>query len=755
MSCRVVWAALLTVGSTMPCLADEDPVVKAVRPFLDQFCVKCHNEKKDSGGLNILARLDLDTWDTIMRRVELREMPPKKHTQPSDEKRKEFVESVRTELKKLPKVAGHPGRVTMRRLNRVEYNNTIRDLCGITFTPADDFPSDDVGHGFDNIGDVLSLPPILMEKYLAAAEKVVDLMLNGEPAKPEVRRYEAKDLEPTGKAEIKRRNNRSYRHIDTAGGVVVNHEVPRDGEIVIRATAFGAPFPGDRRIEAVRYAFEIDGKRIADHRLPTNTFTGVEAKAKVAAGTRRIAMVLLNPSPDDEKSERRTLGVAAIEIVNPTDPMVRKPDSYFRVMLGDSKNESRDRARIIVANFARRAYRRPVGADEVDRLMKIFDNARNDGESFDSAVGLCLQAVLVSPYFLFRVEPDRPPDRADGSYALNSWEIASRLSYFLWSSMPDEELFRFAEQGKLHDPSVLEQQARRMLHDSKASALVQNFGMQWLNLRNLATVQPSRKEFPIWDEKLREWMRIETEMFLTSIIAENRSILDLLDADYTFVNERLARLYGIPDVKGEEFRRVKLTNRNRGGVLTQASVLTVTSNPTRTSPVKRGKWVLENILGTPPPPPPPNVPELKEDRDSAKIASLRERMQQHRVDPNCATCHERMDTIGFGFENFDGVGGWRETDGEFKIDASGTLPDGSTFQNPAELKAILKREVECFRRCLIEKLLTYALGRGIERHDRSEIERISAAVAADGDRFNRIVVEIVKGDAFRRRVVKK
>ncbi|MCX7701701.1 MAG: DUF1592 domain-containing protein [Gemmataceae bacterium] len=755
MSRWVVCTAFLAVGALETCRGDEDPVAKAVRPFLDQFCVQCHNEKKDSGGLNLQTRLDVETWETIARRVELKEMPPKKHAQPADEQRKAFVASVQSELKKLPVAAGHPGRVTMRRLNRVEYNNTVRDLCGITFTPADDFPSDDVGHGFDNIGDVLSLPPILMEKYLAAAEKVVDLMLNGEPAKPEIRRYEAKDLKPTAQAEVKRRNNRSYRHLDKAGALFVDHEVPWDGEIVIRATAFGAPFPGDRKIEAVKYAFEVDGKRIAEHRLPTNTFTGIEAKAKVSAGTRRIALVLLNPSPDEEKNERRTLGVAAIEIVNPPNPVMRKPDTYFRVMLGDPKDESRERARAILSNFTRRAYRRPPRADEVERLLQIYDSARNDGETFDSSVGLCLQAVLVSPYFLFRVEPDREPDRDDGSYALNSWEIASRLSYFLWSTMPDEELFRLAEQGKLRDPIILEQQTRRMLFDPKAAALVQNFGMQWLNLRNLATVQPSRKDFPVWDEKLREWMRIETEMFLTSIIAENRSILDLLDADYTFVNERLARLYGIPDVKGEEFRRVKLTDRNRGGVLTQASVLTVTSNPTRTSPVKRGKWVLENILGTPPPPPPPDVPELKEDRESAKSASLRERMQQHRADPNCATCHERMDTIGFGFENFDGVGGWRETDGEFKIDASGTLPDGSSFRNPAELKAILKRDVESFRKCLIEKLLTYALGRGVERHDRSEIERISAAVAADGDRFNRIVVEIVKSDAFLRRMGRK
>lgn len=731
--------------------AEPDPVARVAQPFVEQFCLKCHNDKKDSGGLNLRAALEQESWEAIVRRVELKEMPPKKHPQPEDSQRTAFLQAVRSELKKLPPVKGHPGRVTLRRLNRVEYNLTIRDLCGISYTPADDFPSDDVGHGFDNIGDVLSLPPILMEKYLAAAEKVVDLMLNGEPPKPESHRYEANRLQPTAQAELKERGGRKYRHLDKAGAVYVEHDVPREGEILIRATAFGAPFPGDRRLEAVRYAFEVDGRKILEQRLPTNTFTGIEAKTRVTAGKHRIALVFLNPSPDDTKDERRTLGVASLEVVHPPAATSHKPDSYHRVMIGDPKDQSRERAREILAAFGKRAFRRPTRTDEIDRLMKIFDLARNDGEAFDSAVGLCLQTILVSPYFLFRVEPDRSPDRSDGSYALNSWEIASRLSYFLWSSMPDETLFTLAEQGKLRDPVVLEQQAQRMLQDPKAIALVQNFGMQWLNLRNLATVQPSRREYPIWDEKLRNWMRLETELFLESIIKENRSILDLLDADYTFVNERLARLYGIEGVRGEEMRRVTLKDRNRGGVLTHASVLTVTSNPTRTSPVKRGKWVLENILGAPPPAPPANVPELKEDAEAKKSGSLRERMQQHRADPNCATCHERMDTIGFGFENFDGIGAWRELDGGFRIDASGTLPDGASFKNPAELKEILKRDVEAFRRCLIEKLLTYALGRGIERHDRAEIERISQAVAADGNRFNRIVVEIIKSDAFLRR----
>jgi hypothetical protein len=321
--------------------------------------------------------------------------------------------------------------------------------------------------------------------------------------------------------------------------------------------------------------------------------------------------------------------------------------------------------------------------------------------------------------------------------------------------MPDEELFKLAEQGQLRDPAVLDAQVKRMLKDPKIEALVQNFGEQWLNLRNLSSVQPARRDFPLWDDQLRSAMKTETDLFFMSIIREDRSALDFLDADYTFVNGRLARHYGIEGVSGDQFQRVKLTDHNRGGVLTQASVLTVTSNPTRTSPVKRGKWILENILGTPPPPPPPDVPELREDRESRQSGSLRERMQQHRANPNCATCHERMDTLGFGFENFDAIGGWRTTDGKFKIDASGTLPDGKSFATPAELKKLLTDQADPFRRCLIEKLLTYALGRGVGPGDRAEIDRINEAVAADRNRFNRMVLEIVKGDAFRRRTIKK
>jgi hypothetical protein len=432
---------------------------------------------------------------------------------------------------------------------------------------------------------------------------------------------------------------------------------------------------------------------------------------------------------------------------------VKKPDSYFRIMIGQKDVQSRERAREILNAFAKKAWRRPVTRNEIDRLLKLYDLGQKQGESFDKSVELAIQAALVSPHFLFRVEADRPADRPDNSYPLNDWEIASRLSYFLWSTMPDDELFRLAEQGKLRDPAVREAQVRRMLKDPKSFALVEDFADQWLNLRLLQTVQPSKSEYPNYDQALNAAMRKETELFFDCIMREDRSILEFLDADYTFLNERLAKHYGISGVTGEQFRKVKLTDRNRGGVLTQASVLTLTSNPTRTSPVKRGKWILENMLAAPPPNPPPGVPDLKEG-ETALTGSLRQRMEQHRANPNCATCHQKMDPLGFGFENFDGIGAWRTKDGKFPIDASGELPSGQKFNGPAELKSILKSKDEQFRKCLAEKMLTFALGRGLESADKAAVAAISRAVAADGNRFSRVVVEIVQSDAFLRRVRK-
>jgi hypothetical protein len=598
----------------------------------------------------------------------------------------------------------------------------------------------------------------LLEKYLNAAEQVVQRVFEPESKPPVITKVNAKELQSTSKkAELMTiRNNVQAWHLDEAGAIFCNYTAPRAGELVYRVRLVSRHNDKDRD-DRPKLSFRVDGKEVRNQvaNFQPNNPVSLEVRTKVEAGSHRLAVALTNPS--DEKvaeKDRRAIRVVYFEILEPAEPP-KIPDAYFKVMIGSGKDESRDRGRQILANFAARAYRRQVRDDEVNRLMKLFDLAKEQGDSFDKSIGIALQAALVSPHFLFRVEKDRTPDRPDGSYPLNDWEIASRLSYFLWSSMPDEELFRLAEHGKLTDPAVRAGQVKRMLRDPKAFALVENFGGQWLNLRNLQTAQPARYEYSTWDESLRTAMRRETELFFNAVMTEDRSVLEFLDADYTFLNERLARHYGISGVKGDEFRKVKLTDPNRGGVLTQASVLTITSNPTRTSPVKRGKWILENILGTPPPAPPPDVPDLKEGRDVALTGSLRQRMEQHRANPSCATCHERMDPLGFGLENFDGIGGWRKVDGKFTIDASGVLPDGSKFSGPAELKKILLAKNDAFRRCLSEKMLTYALGRGVDAGDRATVERIAAAVKRDGNRFGQLVLEIVNSDAFLRRTVKR
>ena len=406
----------------------------------------------------------------------------------------------------------------------------------------------------------------------------------------------------------------------------------------------------------------------------------------------------------------------------------------------------REAARAIVTQFARRAFRRPVTSEEVERLLRLYDRADHEGERFENCIRLALCRVLVSPHFLFRVELD-PPDAQPGTiYPISEYELASRLSYFLWSSMPDEELLSLAAKGKLRQN--LESQVRRMLQDRKASAFAPNFAGQWLTLRRLAYVSPDPKQFPSFDEELRSAMIRESELFFDAVLREDRSILDLIDADFSFVNERLAKHYGIDGIKGKEFRRVKLP-ANRGGILTQASILTLTSNATRTSPVKRGKWVLDEILNTPPPPPPPNVPELSEEKQLT--GSLRQVMEMHRANALCASCHQRMDPIGFAFENYNAIGAWRDKDGKFPIDPSGVLPDGRSFQGPGELKAILKSKKDLFSRCLAEKMLTYALGRGLEYYDRLAVDKIVGALQENNYRFSTLLLEVVKSEPFQMR----
>jgi hypothetical protein len=463
------------------------------------------------------------------------------------------------------------------------------------------------------------------------------------------------------------------------------------------------------------------------------------------AERRRRFFARFQPREPDDRD--RLLVVKEISFDGPYDPPPPVvPESHKRIMDHGEGLEPREAAREIVARFAMRAFRRPVEAEEVERCLTLYDQSAAAGERFESSVRLALARVLVSPHFLFRVELDPPGAQAGGDYPLGEYELASRLSYFLWSSMPDDELFALAAAGQLR--SQLEPQIERMLASDKSAAFLRSFAGQWLTIRKLDEVSPDPQTFPEFDDELRAAMIHETELFFEAIVREDRSIFDLLDADFSFVNERLAKHYGVEGVAGNEFQRVKLP-ANRGGILTQASILTLTSNATRTSPVQRGKWVLDQLLNTPPPPPPPDVPQLDEGKQLT--GSLRERLEQHRANAICASCHARMDPIGFAFENYDAIGRWRDKDGSFDIDPSGVLPDGEAFKGPAELKAILKGKKDLFRRALAEKMLTYALGRGLEYYDRCAVDKIATALEQNGDKFSTLLVETVKSEPFQLR----
>lgn len=754
-------AALLTSVLAAPSSSPEPPsaeaaeALKVARELFSKYCLECHTGKKSEGRIDLAKLLEQGTtpgnrrrWVRVLDNVEGGLMPPDDYAQPTEEEVEALQVWLDAELEKVD--CGDvvdPGRVTIRRLNRAEYNNTIRDLVGIDFQPADDFPSDDVGYGFDNIGDVLTLPPILMEKYLAAAESIAKraIVVVGEGSGPTAE-YPGKSLPSHGEA-------------------AADHDFPQDATYIIRVRAYGQQAGPD----PARMTVKLDGEALKTFDVEAEADApGVyEIRTKAKAGEHRVAAAFINDyyqpkHPDPKLRGDRNLYVDSLEIEGPLyeegDPL---PESHKRIIFRtpETPDQYHDSASAVIERFMRRAYRRPVTGGEVSKLVRLAEIAREHGDSYERGIQLAVQAVLASPQFLFRVELYRPQrDRRGkviqvaGGAPLNDFEVASRLSYFLWSSMPDEELSSLADSGVLLQPEVLEQQVRRMLQDPKAEAFVENFAGQWLQLRRLKDADPDREQFADFDEPLREAMERESELFFAAIMREDRSLLDFLDSDYTFLNERLAKHYGIPGVEGPEFRRVKLETDQRGGLITQASILTVTSNPSRTSPVNRGKWILEQILGDPPPPAPPEVPLLADDDEGAILSgTLRQRMEQHRSNPSCAACHARLDPPGFGLENYDAIGAWRDKEGDIPIDASSELPTGETFDGPVELKALLKSRKGAFVNTLAEKMLTYALGRGLEDSDACVVEAISKGVAADEYKFSRMVLEIVKSEPFLKR----
>jgi hypothetical protein len=692
-------------------------------------------------------------------------------------------------------------------LNRVEYDNTVRDLLGVDLHLSDTFPQDDSGYGFDNIGDVLSLSPVLMEKYLAAAEKISRTAIFGsEPLKPTLVRLPSG--ERTQQPQLTPLTDYDLTGLSLPNAIHTTFRFPVDGEYVIRAHLGGERPAGSAPIQL---ALWLDGREVQVVQFDpakVASFTNSaerqelggmtqEFRTRITAGDHWLAVAIPrlyeglpasykgpNPSqlpvprppafkpPPDLKPEqietiRKEFQKRMAEVIPANSARISSMElgGPYAVTKGPASkilketyackqlegHHARNCGRLIVANLARRAYRRPVTAKEVTQLSGLIEGVQKDGGAFEEGLATAIQAILLSPHFLFRIERAPATPRSTSSPSLTQHELASRLSYFLWSSMPDDALLTVADRGTLTRPATLLAQVRRMLRDPKSNALVENFGGQWLQLRKLESVKPDRKRFPAFDEYLRLSMLRETEMFFASIMRDDRSILDFINADYTYLNERLARFYNVPNVYGTDFRKVAYpADAHRRGLLGQAGVLTISSYANRTSPVLRGKWVLENLVGAPPPPPPPDVPNL----DEAKIgssSSLREQLEQHRKNPICASCHERMDPLGFGLENFDAIGEWRTKDGQFPINATGTLPDGRSFDGPLGLEAILKAQPDAFAETLTRKLLIYALGRGLEPEDDATVKKIVKVVAADDYRFSSLILEIVKSEPFQKR----
>ncbi len=680
-------------------------------------------------------------------------MPPEGNPLPTKEQREMLVGWIDGTLSKGACDIHDPGHVTMRRLNRDEYNNTIRDLTGLDLKLADTFPNDDVGYGFDNIGDVLSMSPLLMEKYMAAAEKIAHTAVVTPEMLRQPQDISLSKMETTNSGSA---NSEGILLPTTGSEAAVTQNFSEPGDYILRVKTYGQQAGS----ESAKMIFKLDGNINSSVEVPdTAKSPGTyEFSIKVSQGKHRLSLSFANDfyNPGDKTkgvaSQDRNLILTQVELTRPEGAAATLPVTNRRIITV-SPNSPQDFERCtrkVLGDFARRAYRHPITASDLDRIIRVVKITSTAGESWERKIQLGIQAILVSPNFLFRVESDPNPSDAVHAHVVGSYELTSRLSYFLWSSMPDDTLMKLAANNTIQQPVVIAAQAKRMLRDPKAHALADSFAGQWLQLRNLANVSPDTSKFPNFNSKLRQSMQTETEMFFESVVKDDRSILDFLNARYTYINEPLAKLYGISGVTGDNFRRIDLTGDQRGGLLTQASVLTVTSNPTRTSPVKRGKWVLSNFFNQTPPPPPPNVPVLADDKKGPLEGTLRQRMEAHRKNPICASCHARMDPIGFGLENYDGMGAWRTMDGKYPVDSSGTM-NGQKFTTPGQLKNILLENKKQFTRCLTEKMFTYALGRGITSNDKCNIDAMSASVAKNDYRFSALVTAVVQSNAFKMR----
>jgi mono/diheme cytochrome c family protein len=754
---RLIPAAIALAGLSLSAASaagvDTAGFDKNVKPVIAKTCTPCHSDSMASGGVNLSAFTSSSTvtaeraaWEKIAQKIRTGEMPPRGVPRPPQAQFDALLKYLQTEFQKADaNTKPDPGRVTARRLNRSEYSNTIRDLLAVDFRATQDFPTDDSGDGFDNMADVLTLSPLLMEKYVAAAESISSRAVGTAPLPKPVKAV----YEP---------NAHNLRRID-AKTIEAEHRVDFDGDYDVVVG-----LPGNRAKDAkpVQLGFWMDGKLLKQVEAETkpsglvyfNPYSEAAFRVFLPEGDHLIRVGFIDddfPAGLAEKDlyqKKKNKYPETITLSGPFASNVEKA-SRKKILICDPKS-GQACVEKIVATLARRAYRRPVTAPEIAALMKFVALARADGEDTEHGIQLALEAMLVSPHFLFRVERDPNPTDASKVHRISDVELASRLSYFLWSSMPDDELLGLGAEGKLHDSATLDAQVKRMLADARSSALAENFAGQWLEIRNLDSIKPDPDKFLGWGPELKNAMMTETRLFFNYILQQDRPLSEIIDARYTFLNDRLAKFYGIQGVTGPAFRKVELTGDQRGGILSQASVLTVSSYPTRTSPTIRGKYILNNILGTPPPPPPPDVPALDASKAGSEV-SLRKQLEEHRANAVCASCHSKMDQLGFGLENYNGIGKWRTMDGKFPIDAGGALPGGKSFTTPAEMKAILLKDMTEFSDCVIRKFMTYALGRGLQPFDGPAVNRIQTTLAARNYPFQDIVFEVVRSLPFQSR----
>jgi len=751
----VTFATLLSLAGSGAIGSAQQPSASPtfdhdVRPIVDDVCSRCHNEKKANAGLNLGAFLDpatietkRDTWELIVDKLKAGDMPPADEEPLSAHERSAMVSALESAFVRADRdLKPDPGHVPAHRLTRVEYANTIRDLLGVDFAVTNEFPPDDTGYGFDNIGDVLTVSPALMQRYLSAAERIAARAVGGGP------------LPSPG---VFTRRSRVRKVGD--GVLELTDVLEYDADYAIRVGVAGHRGETD---PPVTMAISVDGTTVKTIAVPVqlnavNKQGGATQRAVFEtraflpgnAHTFRAAFVndeaLASIPPKSRGDASQNIFPEFIEIAGPFKPaehhVVKKKALVCDHAIGSTCVHR------ILATLAHRAYRRPVTAADLAPLSRIYAKAAAEGYTPSESLQFAIAAMLVSPNFLFRVEKDPP---AGAIARVSDVELASRLSYFLWSSLPDDELLRLAESNRLHEPAVLHAQVTRMLGDARSDALADSFAAQWLGTRTLDGVTRDQSKFPEWNAELRDAMKTETRLFFEAVLRDNRPISDFIDGKYTFLNERLAKHYGIASVSGPDFRRVELTTDQRGGVFTQASVLTVSSYPTRTSVVLRGKYLLETALNAPPPPPPGDVPPLDE-KPIGVAVSHRSQLEAHRTNPICASCHNKMDPLGFGLENYDAVGRWRTTDGTIPIDATGTFPGGKTFSTPAELKALLRTRMPQFTRGFAERMLTYALGRGVEPYDRLVVRDLVAETAADDYQIQALVQAIVASVPFQER----